>query len=86
MSAFSRNHLFYSTSIPQSKFCLECGLRPLPGDYRYQEGDIWEERGVNMVRCRACKEIGRLHAASGSKICADCVMELTLDGQRSFRV
>ena len=79
MNKFARNHLFYCTVIPDRKFCLECGKRDLPGPFRYKEGDVWDEGGVDYVtyvRCRGCKKDGRIHAAAGSRMCEGCVWKL----------
>lgn len=34
-----------------NRFSIECGRRPLPGEYRYLRGCRWEEHGVPFVRC-----------------------------------
>lgn len=36
--------------------CLECGTRPLPGEFRYKKGDIWQAGEVEMIRCPMCGE------------------------------
>ena len=34
--------------------CLECGTGPLPGEFRYKKGHIWQVGEVEMIRCPVC--------------------------------
>ena len=36
--------------------CLECRTRPLPDEFRYKKGDIWQAGEVGMTRCPFCSE------------------------------
>lgn len=38
--------------------CLECGTRPLPGEFRYKKGDIWQAGELEMIRCPVCDDCG----------------------------
>lgn len=42
----------------KKRFCLECVIRELRGEHRYEYGDRWEGKLREVfVRCEACKEI-----------------------------
>lgn len=34
-----------------TRFCNDCGIRDLPGDFRYSAADRWDVDGVCWVRC-----------------------------------
>lgn len=41
-----------------SRFCKECGVRDLPGDFRYGSGDVWYDKdGVHGVRVMRVKRL-----------------------------
>lgn len=51
--SMSRNCMWYDCPMVQggrkshTRFCQECGVRSLPGEFRYQLGDVWyDEEGV----------------------------------------
>ena len=62
MPGIGRNQLFYSGFLSgevkaAQRFCHECGVRPLPGDFRYWRGSHYDDKhGKNglMVRCKRC--------------------------------
>jgi hypothetical protein len=42
-----------------TRFCIECGCRPLPGPYRYMLRSQWEEDCVSFVRFAECGNIDK---------------------------
>ena len=79
MATFSRN-MFMKKKIPggaqaHSRFCIECGRRPLPGVHRYTLGSRWKENGVPFVRCFSCKIVARALEDQTVLICLSCHMQ-----------
>ncbi|EPE24926.1 hypothetical protein GLAREA_11507 [Glarea lozoyensis ATCC 20868] len=56
----------------RSRFCIECGRRPLPGTHRYMLGQRWEEGVVPYVRCIRCTEIDIAPDDKIVKLCLSC--------------
>lgn len=53
-----------------TRFCNECGVRDLPGDFRYRVADRWDEDDVYWVRCRECKKISKQERCTS--LCEAC--------------
>lgn len=55
-----------TSGIPsRERFCNNCGRRALPGRYRYQLGDIWDNNyGVWWLRCERCGVCERISSVS----------------------
>jgi hypothetical protein len=54
-----------------TRFCVECGCRPLPGRYRYMLGSRWEQGGVSFVRCSRCR-ICAEGPTQNVRLCVSC--------------
>ena len=56
------------------RFCNECGIRPLPGKYRYQLGHHWfdEKKDKEVVRCKACGLDKEPAPGIDKGLCEDC--------------
>lgn len=63
-----------TTDLPRrDRFCIECGRRDLPGPYRYQLGDQWEDHYLHWyVRCEKCKKINRAALDIKLRMCKFC--------------
>jgi hypothetical protein len=55
-----------------NRFCIECGLQPLPGIHRYTLDSRWEDHGVPFVRCLRCRSIARAPEDTAVKLCLSC--------------
>lgn len=55
-----------------TRFCIECGRRPLPGVHRYMLGSRWVEHGVPFARCVKCKQIAQGPEDMGVRMCLPC--------------
>ncbi|KAH6722905.1 hypothetical protein BKA61DRAFT_585472 [Leptodontidium sp. MPI-SDFR-AT-0119] len=56
-----------------SRFCIECGKRPLPGTNRYQKGARWKEAGRPWVRCVKCGDVGEGSSDQAVQKCLVCL-------------
>ena len=52
-------YLFDDRHCDPERFCLDCGVRDLPGDFRYQQGENWTDGRGRWSRCKNCHRIGR---------------------------
>lgn len=55
-----------------TRFCIECGRRPGPGEHRYTLGTRWKENEVPFVKCLSCKITAEGPKDQALRICVSC--------------
>lgn len=59
-----------------TRFCIECGIRPLTGNAadkrKFGRGIRWHNCGVPFVRCLRCGRCAQTHASGMVKLCLGC--------------
>jgi hypothetical protein len=72
---------------PHKRFCLDCGLNPMPGTTRYSPGSEMKVGGLRYVLCKDCQSY-RIGAGSpGSGLCTRCWTtdrEIRIDDRDDF--
>lgn len=57
-----------------NRWCVECGIKPLPGTNRYTAGNHIQISGEHYVICLRCRHFGAGASADGKplSVCQDC--------------
>ena len=67
-------------TLPEKRFCNDCGTRALPGKHRYQFGDRWDdEYGTWFVRCIRCEQIKIAMGEIDARLCFGCYINEAVD-------
>lgn len=80
IAPLSASQLEKSGTLPEHRFCNDCGMQALPGKHRYQLGEVWDdEYGTWYVRCVRCEEIEVAMREGGGEVCFDCNVDAAAD-------
>lgn len=61
--------------VPVKRFCNDCGIRDLPGEFRYPAGfEFWDGnvRSKSWVRCRLCLKVAKPIGNCCFGVCVSC--------------